>query len=134
MKKLFARLSLVSLFVVGAVGLTAMVPPLQHFVEGQVAKTDGLHLGKSSSNARDQVQVDGDLSINKTTTAGTCTMNGASPAVCTATVRANSRCVCAINGATAAIAAGGCAVSLSSTTLTLTTLNASTQVANYLCF
>jgi hypothetical protein len=127
-------LAVVGCLFVATLAVAAAPPPVSDVLFAQFPKSDGLHLGKAASGAANQVQVDGDLSINKTTTAGTCTMNGASPAVCTATVRAGSRCVCAINGTSAAIAAGGCAVSLSSTTLTLTTVNASTQVANYLCF
>lgn len=59
--------------------------------------------------------------------------NGASPAIATATVTASSVCECTMNGATAAIAAGGCAVGVSSTTLTMTTVNGSTETANYYC-
>ncbi len=63
----------------------------------------------------------------------TAAFDGASPATATATVTASSVCTCSMVGTTAAIAAGGCAVSLSSTTLTMTTVNGSTETANYYC-
>lgn len=66
--------------------------------------------------------------------ATTCTLGGESPSVCPAqTVTASSQCNCSGVGTTAAIAAGGCAVSLSSTTLTITSLNAGSHVVNYVC-
>lgn len=65
--------------------------------------------------------------------AGSCTLDGATPAVCTATVRASTRCQCSNVGTTAATAALGCAVSLSSTTLTITSAALATHVVNYLC-
>lgn len=65
---------------------------------------------------------------------GTCTLGGESPSVCPAqTVTASSVCKCSPVGTTAAIAAAGCAVSLSSTTLTITSLNGGTHVINYEC-
>lgn len=69
-----------------------------------------------------------------TTNANTCTLNGASPSVCTATVKASSICTCSNVGATAAIAANGCAVGLSGTTLTVTSANSASNVVNILCF
>lgn len=65
---------------------------------------------------------------------GTCTLDGASPSKCTATVTAGAICTCTPVGTTAAIAAGGCAVSLSSTTLTLTSANGLSHNVNYHCF
>lgn len=64
---------------------------------------------------------------------GTCTLNGASPAVCTATVTAAALCTCSIVGGTAAIAAKGCAVGLSGTTLTITSANGAGEAVNYHC-
>ena len=64
----------------------------------------------------------------------TCTLGGESPSVCPAqTVVAASVCTCSPVGTTAAIAAAGCAVSLSSTTLTITSLNGGSHVVNYTC-
>ena len=64
----------------------------------------------------------------------TCTLGGESPSVCPAqTVVAASVCNCSNVGTTAAIAAAGCAVSLSGTTLTITSLNGGTHVVNYTC-
>lgn len=63
----------------------------------------------------------------------TCTLNGASPSQCTATVRASAVCNCSNVGASAAIAAAGCAVGLVSTTLTVTSANAATHVVNINC-
>ncbi len=69
-----------------------------------------------------------------TPTRGTCTLNGATPAICTATVTAGSICTCSIVGATAAIAAKGCAVGISGTTLTITSAAAAGENVNYHCF
>lgn len=64
----------------------------------------------------------------------TCTLDGSTPSVCPAqTVVASSTCTCSPVGTTAAIAAGGCAVSLSSTTLTITSLAGGSHVINYTC-
>lgn len=64
---------------------------------------------------------------------GSCTFNGATPATCTATVTASAFCVCAPVGATAVIAAGGCAVGLSGTTLTITGPATAAYAVNYTC-
>lgn len=74
------------------------------------------------------------LNASATRSKGTCTLNGASPSTCTATVAANSICTCSLRGATAAIAAKGCATGLAATTLTITSANAATDVATYHCF
>jgi len=76
----------------------------------------------------------GAVSITSTATSGSCTLNGASPSVCTATVTAATDCVCASVGATAVIAAQGCAVGLAATTLTITSANGATNAVNYHCF
>lgn len=65
--------------------------------------------------------------------AGTCTLNGAVPSTCTATVVASTKCTCSSVGATAAIAAAGCDIGLSGTTLTITSAAAATNDVNYLC-
>ena len=77
--------------------------------------------------------LNGNLTAASTTAAGTCTLNAASPAVCTATVRASCRPICTIQGGTAAIAAKGVACAVASTTLTATSANAATEVVSYLC-
>jgi hypothetical protein len=80
-----------------------------------------------------ELKVLGPLTVAGSTTKTTCTLNGASPSVCTATVTAGSQCNCSPVGATAAIAAGGCAVGLSGTTLTVTAANSASHVVNILC-
>lgn len=62
-----------------------------------------------------------------------CTLDGGSPSQCDATVTASAVCQCTPRGSTAALAAAGCAVSLTSTTLTATSLNGGTHVVNILC-
>lgn len=64
---------------------------------------------------------------------GACLLNGSNPSQCTATVAAKSRCVCSPVGTTSGIAAGGCAVSLSGTTLTLTSANGHTNAVTWHC-
>jgi hypothetical protein len=71
--------------------------------------------------------------IAPTGNSGTCTLNGATPSVCTATVTAAAKCNCSPVGTTAVIAAGGCAVSVSSTTLTITSLASGSHDVNYWC-
>jgi hypothetical protein len=77
---------------------------------------------------------DGTVDLQSTTNATTCTLNGGSPSTCTATVFAGAVCTCSPVGATAAIAAAGCAVGLSGTTLTVTSANSATNVVNVHCF
>jgi hypothetical protein len=74
------------------------------------------------------------LAAGATRSKGSCTLDAASPSTCTATVAASSVCTCSIVGTTAAIAAKGCAVSLSSTTLTITSANGAGEAVNYHCF
>lgn len=64
---------------------------------------------------------------------GQVALTSASPSTATATVPASSVCQCTPQGTTAAIAAGGCAASVSSTTLTLTGPNTVTTTMNYRC-
>lgn len=65
--------------------------------------------------------------------AGTCQLNNAIPSICTAQVLANSFCTCSEVGATAVVAAAGCAVGLVTTTLTMTGPATSTAFVNYTC-
>lgn len=67
------------------------------------------------------------------TNGGTCTLNGGTPSTCTVTVTAAATCVCSPVGASAVIAATGCAVGLSGTTLTVTSASAATNVVNVFC-
>ena len=69
-------------------------------------------------------------------TKGTCTLNGGSPAQCSASVSASSLggsivCVCSLVSTSHK---GACAVNLAGGTLTLTSDNGLTDVANYLCW
>jgi hypothetical protein len=64
--------------------------------------------------------------------AGSCTLNGGTPATCTATVTAGATCVCGAKGTTAASAIPA-AASLSSTTLTCTAANGANTDVNYIC-
>lgn len=71
--------------------------------------------------------------VSMTSNAGSCTLNGGTPSTCTATVTAGAKCQCTPVGTTAVIAAAGCAVSVSSTTLTATSGATLTNDVNYLC-
>lgn len=98
-----------------------------------VARIETLDAG--AANIANRLSVGGSISITEGVSIGTCTLNGASPAVCTDTVAASTtKCVCAPVGTTAAIAAMNCAVSVSSTTLTITAANAANADVNWMCF
>jgi hypothetical protein len=97
------------------------------------ATTNASDLGASANRWR-SLYLGTDVYIAGTKTNGSCTFNGASPATCTATVLASAICICAPVGATAAIAAAGCAVGVSGTTLTITGPNAAGYAVNYHCF
>lgn len=71
----------------------------------------------------------GDNIVAGTKTRGNCTLNNASPSVCTATVNTGAICVCANNTTTTNDVK--CAVS--STTLTVTGPNTTTDVVSYVC-
>lgn len=67
---------------------------------------------------------------------GSCTLNNATPSTCTATVTVGAYCTCSIVGATAAIAAQGCAVdeeTQTNTILTITSGAVSTAKVVYHC-
>jgi hypothetical protein len=71
------------------------------------------------------------------TGSGSCTLNGASPSVCTATIVIGQRCTCSPVGTTAAIAGNGCAVdeaASTDTTLTITGPNSAAYAVVYSCF
>lgn len=89
-------------------------------------KVDLLDAGTAHFNGR--------VTIVESVSVGKCTLNGASPSVCTDTVVAGSHCVCTNVGGTAAIAALGVACDVSSTTLTATSANGATHVVNWHCF
>lgn len=75
----------------------------------------------------------GPIHSTSSKTVGHCTLNGATPSVCTATVAAGTTCQCSPVGGTSVIAAAGCSVALSSTTLTITSGAALTNDVNYTC-
>jgi hypothetical protein len=64
---------------------------------------------------------------------GTATLASGTPSTVAVTVPSGVSCFCNPVGATAAIAAGGCAASVSGTTLTLTGPNTVTTVMRYEC-
>jgi hypothetical protein len=77
------------------------------------------------------VTVSSEMNVTSANNVGTCTLDGASPSACTATVTAGATCVCspvATNGDNV------CVVNLSGTTLTLYGVNGSTTPVNYICF
>lgn len=98
----------------------------------QIGTTAGIDAGYGLINGAFRVL--GPLLLPEGVSSGSCTLDGASPSVCTDTVTAGAICVCSPVGATAAIAAAGCAVGLSSTTLTVTSANGATNVVNWHCF
>lgn len=86
------------------------------------------------------VNVQGILGLNRpvrcgaNAVCGTVALSSASPSTATATVEAGSVCVCWPIGTTAAIAAGGCAANVSSTTATFTGPNTVTTTIRWMCF
>lgn len=92
------------------------------------------------------VQVDGGMAVNGALTVvgqytcgaaaacGSIALSSASPSTATVTVPAGVSCSCWPVGTTAAIAAGGCAANVSTTTLTLTGPNTVTTTMRYMCF
>ncbi len=96
-------------------------------VYGGTSKPDIIDAGRAYIN--------GPLRIVEGLSIGHCTLNGASPAVCTDTIEhASVLCLCALVGATAAIANMDCAVGVSGTTLTITSANAANAEVNWVCF
>lgn len=74
------------------------------------------------------------IDAGATRTRFTCTLDGASPSKCpNQTVNSGAICTCTPVGTTAAIAATNCIVSLSSTTLTVTSVNGATNNCNCHC-
>lgn len=70
--------------------------------------------------------------------AGTCTLNGASPAQCSVVISpfpvVPPICVCSSVGTTAQIAGKGCAVSVVGATVTITAQNNDNHVENIICY
>lgn len=118
------------LAVLAIAALAMAYPPVEKLIEGQQRINGQVQIGDSAT----PVAINGTLILNNAGAGGTCTLNGASPAVCTATVRSGCNPICTIRGGTAAIAAGGAACAVSTTTLTATSANGATAVVSYLCF
>lgn len=79
-------------------------------------------------------QLKGKFICGGTTLCGSAALSSASPSTTTVTVPTGASCACWPVGTTALIAAGGCAASVSSTTLTLTGPNSVTTTMRYMCF
>jgi hypothetical protein len=80
------------------------------------------------------LQVKSPVTCGAAAACGSIALVSASPSTATVTVPAGVSCACWPVGTTAAIAAGGCAASVSSTTLTLTGPNTVTTTVRYMCF
>lgn len=91
-------------------------------------------LDAGAANFQGLVGMNRPVRVGAATFGGTCNLTSASPSTCTATVEAGSTCVCWPIGTTAAIAAGGCAANVSSTTATFTGPNTVTTTIRYMCF
>lgn len=116
------KLTLLALAVVAALGIATVAYAQQRC---------GPNLCIGTVNT--PLEVGGNLIVKGPGTDTTCTLNAGSPSTCTATVVAGSTCTCSNVGSSAAIAAAGCAVSLSGTTLTVTSANAGANVVNIHC-
>jgi hypothetical protein len=92
--------------------------------------SDTLVLGDASF----AMQLAGSVRATNAANSGNCTLNGGSPATCTATVPSGAKCVAVPTGTTATAATHTLATSVSSTTLTVTGANALTDVVAYHCF
>lgn len=104
---------------VGTLGVTGVAT-------SATVKADLLDAGNAHFN--------GAVTVIEGLSVGKCTLNGASPSVCTDTVRAGVHCVCTLVGGTAAIAAKGVACDVASTTLTATSADGANHVVNWHCF
>lgn len=94
------------------------------------ATSDTLVLGDASATAI----VNAPSTFASTQNSGTCALNAASPAVCTASVPSGSKCIAVPTGTTAAAATHTLATSVSSTTLTVTGANGLSDTVAYHCF
>lgn len=86
------------------------------------------------------VRINGDFQIfgnpvcSTDAVCGSIALSSGTPSTATKTVRTGASCACWPVGNSAAIAAGGCAASVSSTTLTLTGPNTVTTTVRYHCW
>lgn len=102
--------------------------------------TNGAALDAGSAWFRGDVQFAGQpvflapLKCGADVACGTVALSSGTPSTATKTVTAGSSCVCWPIGNTAAIAAGGCAGSVSSTTATFTGPNTVTTTVAWMCF
>lgn len=97
-------------------------------VAGQTTIAGAL-ITSAAVTAGTTLTVSGDSITASTKTRGTCALNNASPSVCTATVNSGAICVCANN----TTAANGVKCAVSSTTLTITGPNTTTDTVSYVC-
>lgn len=95
-------------------------------------KTDIVDAGSAMFNG--QVQLKAPFFCGADAVCGSVALSSGTPSTATKTVLAGSTCVCWPVGTTAAIAAGGCAANVSSTTATFTGPNTVTTTVFWMCF
>lgn len=91
-------------------------------------------LDAGAANFQGQVGINRPLHCGAAAACGTVALVSGTPSTQTATVESGSTCFCWPVGTTAAIAAGGCAANVSSTTATFTGPNTVTTTVGYVCY
>lgn len=119
------KLALVAFLAVATVVLM-LVPEAR----AQVRRGTDLVLGSSST----KVLLSGNIKCGDSAVCGSVALTSGTPSTATVTVPSGSSCACWPVGTTAAIAAGGCAANVSSTTATFTGPNTVTTTVRYMCF
>lgn len=126
----------------GSITITAgsLTNPLATTISGaqtdtgthSLVKTAVLDAGIALFNG--ETQFAGNFKCGSDAVCGTVALTSGTPSTATATVRTGASCVCWPVGTTAAIAAGGCAASVSATTATFTGPNTVTTTVRWMCF
>jgi len=106
--------------------------PASGLTGAAVVKADVLDAGVSRFNG--DTQFFGNPVCGSSAVCGSVALTSGTPSTATVTVRSGASCACWPTGNTAAIAAAGCATSVSSTTLTLTGPNSVTTTMRYFCW
>lgn len=118
-------------------GILAVAVFTSNDAEAQTRRNGAIVLGDSSTAVKvkgSSFSVATPYTCDAAGACGSIALTSGTPSTATVTVPAGVTCVCWPVGTTAAIAAGGCAANVSTTTLTLTGPNTVTTTMRYMCF